>query len=103
MDINKPKINADFELDEDIVQSLNTLYTTRAGTVPLDRDFGIIADFVGETIPIFQNQYAVEIMMKTEKYEPRVFVRQVTFEVDSDSGVITPIIQLEKPMEVQNG
>ncbi|MCI5713670.1 MAG: GPW/gp25 family protein [Lachnospiraceae bacterium] len=97
MELNAAKITADFELDEDIVRNLNTLYSTRAGTMPLDRDFGIKGDFVGETLPIYQNQYAVEVMMKTEKYEPRVVVRQVKFETSED-GEITPIILLEKPM-----
>ena len=50
-------------------------------------------------MPVLQNQYAVEIMTKTEKYEPRVFVRQVTFESDQKSGKVTPVIYLERGKE----
>lgn len=98
MELNTAKIKTDDALSADVLQSLNNLYSTRAGTQPLDREFGIKGDFVGETLPIYQNQYAVEIMKKTETYEPRVYVSQVTFEADID-GKITPIIHLEKARE----
>lgn len=99
MDLNEAKIKADFDLDKDIELGLKTLYSTRAGTMPLDREFGIKGDFLGETMPVLQNQYAVEIMTKTEKYEPRVFVRQVTVESDQKSGKVTPVIYLERGKE----
>lgn len=98
MELNTAKIKTEDALSTDVLQSLSNLYSTRAGTQPLDREFGIKGDFVGETLPIYQNQYAVEIMKKTEKYEPRVYVSQVTFETDVD-GKITPIICLKKARE----
>lgn len=80
--------------DDEIIQGLRTLYTTPEGTIPLDRSFGLNQDFVGYPTEIAKNMYALEVINKTENYEPRVEV-DVSFE-DSEDGEIIPVISISK-------
>ena len=83
--------------DSDIKRCLNYLYSTRAGSQPMDRDFGINYDgVVGKPIEVAKNTLALEIISKTEKYEPRVIVDSVDFSVDELNGQLIPIIHIMK-------
>ena len=82
---------------EDIKKNVENLYATRAGSQPLDREFGIDYDgVVGMPLEVAKNQLALEITEKTERYEPRVAVDSVDFDVNAASGQIIPIIHLVK-------
>ena len=82
---------------EDIKRCVENLYATRAGSQPLDREFGIDYDrIVGLPLDIAKNQLALEIIDKTERYEPRVVADSVNYIVDAMSGKITPIVHLVK-------
>lgn len=85
---------------ESISRCLRTLYSTREGKQPLDRDFGLNWDFIDKPLPIAQNEFAFEVMKKTNKYEPRVKVKEATFEYDSQSGNMIPVITLIKGDEI---
>lgn len=85
------------DLDNDIIRCLNTLYSTRAGSQPMRRDFGIDYDgVVGYPLEVAKNKLALEIIEKTEVYEPRVRVTSVDFDVDIDNGRLIPIIHIKK-------
>lgn len=90
--------NIDYsDIDEDIIRCLNTLYSTRAGSQPMRRDFGIDYDgVVGYPLEVAKNKLALEIIEKTEKYEPRVTVDSVEFDFDADNGRLIPIIHIVK-------
>ena len=88
------------ELDNDIVRCLNTLYSTRAGSQPMRRDFGIDYDgVVGYPLEVAKNKLALEIIEKTETYEPRAAVTSVDFDVDVNNGRLIPIIHVKKAGE----
>ena len=55
----------------DIKRCLECLYQTAEGTCPLDREFGLNTDFVGMPMDVAKSQFAVEIIDKTDRYEPR--------------------------------
>lgn len=80
----------------EIIRCLKTLYTTVEGTQPLDRKFGLSREFLGQPIPVAQNMYRIEVIEKTDIYEPRVKVSEVTFNVNAEEGEIYPVIKLEK-------
>ena len=46
---------------EEILRNLSTLYSTIAGTAPLDRDFGLSAESIGSPINVAENMIALEI------------------------------------------
>lgn len=98
MDINDYAIELTFNDGNisEIKRCLENLYGTKAGTQPMDRNFGINDQFVGMPIEVAENMLTLEIIEKTEMYEPRVKVNSITFEVDSENGRITPTIKLEK-------
>ncbi len=82
---------------EDIKKCVENLYSTRAGSQPLDREFGIDFDsVVGLPLEVAKNQLALEIMEKTERYEPRVAVDTVDFTVNAVSGQLIPTVHLVK-------
>ena len=89
------RIVSDFEIDEDIFLCLKTLYSVEEGTQPLDRGFGLDGTIVGYPVEILKNKYALDIIAKTKKYEPRVKVTAVDFE-NTENGTIRPIIHIEK-------
>lgn len=63
--------------EQDIAECLNTLYNTPKGTVALDRDFGLDWDIVDLPTPIAINRLIIEITEKTEKYEPRIAIKDI--------------------------
>lgn len=76
----------------DIKKCLETLLSVRAGSQPLDRDFGICLDEIaGYPINVARNMLSLEIMEKVSRYEPRVEVDSITFESDTD-GLLCPHI-----------
>lgn len=90
--------NIDYsDLDADIVRCLNTLYSTRAGSQPMARDFGIDYDgVVGYPLEVAKNKLALEIIEKTEIYEPRATVTSVDFDVEPSNGRLIPRIHIAK-------
>lgn len=82
---------------EDILRCLKTLYSTREGSQPLDRNFGLNWDFIDKPLPIAQQEYNFEVIKKTGEYETRVKVKEVAYSYDD--GKIVPIIILRKGEE----
>lgn len=97
IDIKNTLIAFDYEGPEieEIVRNLTTLYGTIAGTVPLDRNFGLSKECISYPIPVAENMIALEITEKTELYEPRVEVEEVTFTSSLD-GVLIPKVVLTR-------
>lgn len=92
------KIRFDYDSPEaeDILRCLETLYSTRKGSQPLDRNFGLDWSFIDKPLPVAQQEYAFEVIKKTKEYEPRVKVQDVTYEFDEINGKMKPVITLEK-------
>lgn len=81
---------------EDINRCLTTLYSVIAGTMPLDRNFGInINEIMGYPTEVAKNKLSVEIISKTRIYEPRVSVYKVECET-LQNGQIKPHIYVKK-------
>ncbi|MDR2503992.1 MAG: hypothetical protein LBD82_06405 [Deltaproteobacteria bacterium] len=80
-------------------QELRVLLGTPAGSVPLDRDFGIDWSMVDSPISQFMPLYVAEVSRKIERYIPRVRVMAVdlpqTDGAEALDGVIRPRVTLE--------
>lgn len=92
----KLKFNRNVEDLEDIQRCLTNLYRTIEGTQPLDRNFGLKADFLDKPLPVVQNLITLEIIKKTAIYEPRIKVSSVTFETSEETDTVLAIIHLVK-------
>lgn len=80
------------EKNDEIMRCLQNLLLTPAGTVPLDRDFGIDNSFLGLPISTAQSVLAVEIMGKVAKYEPRVSVKEVALTPTVEGGITAKVV-----------
>ena len=98
IDLSKVSIVFDFEGDEldDIKRCLTTLYSVKEGAQPLDRSFGINNSFLGKPMLVAQNECSLEIIEKTEIYEPRVQVNEITYQFQSSDGILVPTVILSK-------
>jgi phage baseplate assembly protein W len=84
----------------EVMQNVRTILTTRRGTVPLDRNFGISFDFLDSPINITQAKAEQEIFLQLEKYEPRAILKQIMWETDVISGQILPSVKVEVNLNV---
>ena len=87
-----------FTLEEfnDVKLCLETLLSVRAGSQPLNRDFGIDYDkTVGYPTNIAKNMLSLEIIEKVERYEPRAEVESIEFKGDNE-GLLVPYIYFVK-------
>jgi phage baseplate assembly protein W len=79
----------------EVMQNVRTILTTRRGTVPLDRDFGISFDFLDSPINLTRAKAEQEIFLQLKKYEPRAILKQILWETDVISGQILPSVKVE--------
>ena len=86
----------------DIKRCLENLYSTRAGSQPMDRSFGIDYEkVVGLPLAVAKNQLALEIISKTETYEPRVVIESVECKIVANTGMIIPTIHIKRVGDVK--
>jgi phage baseplate assembly protein W len=78
----------------EVMQNVREILTTRRGTVPLDRDFGISFDFLDSPINVTRAKAEQEIFLQLKKYEPRAILKQIMWETDVISGQIFPSVKL---------
>lgn len=72
--------------------SLQLLYTTRVGTMPLARDFGLSMDFLDRPMEVAKSLFAAEIVAQTAKFIPEVRVQAVTFTTGQDGQLIPKVV-----------
>lgn len=72
--------------------SLRLLYTTRVGTMPLARDFGLNMDFLDRPMEVAKSLFAAEIVEQTAKFIPEVRVQVVTFTMGRDGQLIPKVV-----------
>ena len=81
-------------LQEEVIQNVKTLLTTMKYTVPLDRNFGIMANAVDEPMPVAMAKLSSDMIDAINQYEPRCRVTQIFFDGDDD-GKLTPRVRIE--------
>jgi phage baseplate assembly protein W len=79
----------------EVMQNVRTVLTTRRGTVPLDRDFGLSFDFLDSPVNITRAKAEQEIFLQLKKYEPRAVLKQIMWETDVISGQVSPSVRVE--------
>ena len=76
---------------EDVQRCVAALLGTRAGSVAMDRDFGLSWDFADLPMEAAQAALTAEIVAKVAKYEPRAQVQKVTYTVGEDGTLLPPV------------
>lgn len=87
-----------FENDKvkSVLQNLLLLLTTRKGSVPMFRDFGLSQNFVDKPISVAQTLMVTEVREAMEKYETRAEFVGLSFEYnESVPGRVVAILEVE--------
>lgn len=79
---------------EEVLQNVKTILTTRKGTVPFDRNFGLDWRFVDQPMAVAQAMLSGDVIQQIGKYEPRAFVIRVGFSsaANSADGQLKPVV-----------
>lgn len=88
------EIAVDGELSErdDVLRCIQNLTLTPAGTVPLDREFGLSIDFMGMPLDTAKNLFAIELIEKIDKYEARASVKAVEMTDTTDGQLQVKVV-----------
>lgn len=86
---------------ERIKRSVTTLLNIRAGSQPMDRNFGMSFDFVGSPLDVATNMYALEVEEKFQKYIPEAEIKSMEFTYDETEGRIIPCMIIGRREEEQ--
>ena len=78
------------EDEEELIRTLSTLFNTRAGSQPADRDFGISWKCLDEVPEVAENLFYLEAVRKVERYEPRVEITNILYR--HEAGKMTAYI-----------
>lgn len=78
---------------EEVRRNLDLLYSTRAGTCPGDRNFGLDQAFESCPTNIAKNLFALEVIEKTEAYMDKVEVLNIEYTQAGD-GNLTPKVTI---------
>jgi len=81
---------------KDIIRCQRNLYNIPRGTFPLARDLGLSWGILSQPTPDAENDFTVEVVGQTQKYEPRVTITACTFTEDSREGTLTAVIEQER-------
>ena len=95
--VEQESIDVDFAPEGvmEILQNVKTIITTRKGSVPLDRDFGLPWDAIDQPMPVAQMLMRSEVIDVIERYEPRVRVESVDFLTNTEKameGILRPVV-----------
>ena len=77
---------------KEIIRNVQTLLTTPVGTCPLYRDFGLDVSALDYPLDIAQNLIAVAAIEAIEKWEPRVTVKDLTFQPDTSGQLKAKVV-----------
>lgn len=83
--------NPQSELEE-ILQNVRTIISTREGSVPLDREFGLSWDIVDKPMNQARALFSADVVKKVRRYEPRAKILRVELE-ESIGGAIAGQLQ----------
>jgi len=86
--------NIDFSATgaQEVLQNVGIILATRAGTVPLDRQFGLSWNQVDDPRPIAAQQLKAEVAEAISKYEPRATVEQIEVSASGPDGRLKPTV-----------
>lgn len=79
----------------EVLQNIATILSTRKGSVPLLRDFGLSQDFLDRPIEVAKTMIFAEAKEGIDLYEPRAEIIDMTFESDAQTGRLIPVVEVD--------
>lgn len=78
----------------EILQNVQMILTTVMNSVPLDRTFGIEADYVDKPLLIAQARLSAKIYAAIKSLEARAKVTDISFTTDNNTGELIPNVKV---------
>lgn len=81
-----------------ILQNVRTILTTPKGSVPLDREFGLVMDILDQPFPSAVALLTNRVQEALYKYEPRARLTILSFDqttTEGADGKLVPVVELE--------
>jgi len=79
----------------EVIQNVRTIVTTRKGTVPLDREFGLTQELLDSPMSLVRAKAEQDIFLQVRKYEPRAEIKAIGWETDILTGEVKPKLSVE--------
>lgn len=80
---------------EEVLQNVRVLLSSVKCDVPLARGLGLDAEYLHKPQPAAETLLYQAVADALEEYEPRAELQSMDFELDAESGVIVPIVEVE--------
>lgn len=87
-------------VEEEVLQNLWMLYSSLECSIPVDRGLGLAAKYTDRPPGVAEALLQAEIYDKTEEYEPRAEVINISFAGDASGedyagGILKPVVEVE--------
>lgn len=82
-------------LDDEVLQNVRLLLSTRTYQIPLAREMGLICDHHGKPLPVAEALAFRDISAVLEKYEPRAELLNISFSHDHENGILIPTVEVK--------
>ena len=80
---------------QEVLQNVAVIINTWENTCPLLRALGISAQWIGRPLTVIKNIMVGQLYDQIEQYEPRAILGNITFEENTFTGKLIPIIEIE--------
>jgi hypothetical protein len=77
---------------KELDRQLTLLLSTQAGTMPLDREFGIQQNYVDKPPEVVKSLYTAEVTKKVTQFIPWVRVYEVTWDASEQGHIKTKVV-----------
>lgn len=86
----------EFEQNDEVksvLQNVALLLSTKQGTVPMYREFGLPMEFIDKPLEVAETLAFAEITEALERFEPRAVLEDISFE-KTESGKMSLIVEV---------
>lgn len=79
-----------------VLQNIAVILSTRKGTIPLYRSFGLDMDFLDKPVPVAKVLMIARVREAIETWEPRATVLDISFREDpAQPGLLIPTVEVD--------
>lgn len=89
-------------VEEEVMQNIWFILSSLEFDCPLERELGLNGSFIDKPIEVSKALLTADIYDKVEKFEPRAEIVEISFDIDYDTGKITPTVEVEIDGEYDN-
>lgn len=84
------------DLTRSVLQNLMLIVSTRKGTIPMYREFGMPMEYIDKPIDVAQALMVSEITEAVEEFEPRCKLIDIKFDMSTATAArLTAILEVE--------